>query len=64
MSGGDGYYSGLYSINMYPLCQEETDTIADYTLINMYPLCQEETDTIADYTLLIFILYVRRRQIL
>jgi len=45
MSGGDGYYSGLYSINIYPLCQEETNTIADYTL-------------------LIFILYVRRRQIL
>jgi len=45
MSGGDKYSSGLYSIDIYPLCKEETDTIADYTQI-------------------IFILYVRRRQIL
>jgi len=33
MSGGDKYSSGLYSINIYPLCQEEMDTIADYTVL-------------------------------
>ena len=42
MSGGDRYYRRLYSINMYPLCQEETDTIADYIVMYQHQRKQQK----------------------
>ena len=42
MSGGDRYYRRLYSINMYPLFQEETDTIADYIVMYQHQRKQQK----------------------